>query len=56
MYPEQLCKPMREDLTSRKGDGKPYQLRIKSNREDYFSYVFSFETSRCKCTSTTSTI
>ena len=35
-----------EDLKLRvKGDGKPYQLRIKSNREDYFSYVFSFETS-----------
>ena len=35
-----------EDLKLRvKGDGKPYQLRIKSNRNDYFSYVFSFETS-----------
>ena len=28
-----------------KGDGKDYQLRIKSNRDDYYSYVFLFKTS-----------
>jgi hypothetical protein len=28
-----------------KGDGKRYQLRIKSNRDDYHSYVYSFKTS-----------
>ena len=28
-----------------KGDGKSYQLRIKSNNSDYFSYVTSFNTS-----------
>lgn len=28
-----------------KGDGKPYQFRVKSERYDRFSYVFEFETS-----------
>ena len=28
-----------------KGDGKKYQLRIKKNRFDYYSYVYSFTTS-----------
>lgn len=28
-----------------KGDGKMYQLRIKKNRFDYYSYVYSFSTS-----------
>lgn len=28
-----------------KGDGKTYQFRVKSNRVDRFSYVYSFETS-----------
>ena len=28
-----------------KGDGKAYQLRIKANRDDYFSYILKFETS-----------
>ena len=28
-----------------KGDGKKYQLRIKKNRFDYYSYVYSFPTS-----------
>jgi len=28
-----------------KGDGKDYQFRIKSNRDDYYSYIISFETS-----------
>lgn len=28
-----------------KGDGKDYQLRIKSNTEQYYSYITSFETS-----------
>ena len=27
-----------------KGDGKKYQLRIKSNSGDYYSYVYSFST------------
>lgn len=28
-----------------KGDGKPYELRIKHDRRAYYSYVFSFTTS-----------
>jgi hypothetical protein len=28
-----------------RGDGKDYQLRIKSNRDDYYSYIISFKTS-----------
>ena len=28
-----------------KGDGKPYQFRVKTNSNDYYAYVFSFETS-----------
>ena len=28
-----------------KGDNKKYQLRIKANRSDYYSYVYSFKTS-----------
>ena len=28
-----------------KGDNKKYQLRIKANRRDYYSYVYSFKTS-----------
>tara|TARA_B110000008_G_scaffold184252_1_gene183114 strand:+ start:465 stop:1022 length:558 start_codon:yes stop_codon:yes gene_type:complete len=28
-----------------KGDGKNYQFRIKSNRDDYYSYIISFKTS-----------
>jgi hypothetical protein len=28
-----------------KGDGKNYQFRIKSNRDDYYSYIISFNTS-----------
>ena len=28
-----------------KGDSKDYQFRIKSNRGDYYSYIFSFKTS-----------
>ena len=28
-----------------KGDGKDYQFRIKSNRDDYHSYIISFKTS-----------
>ena len=27
-----------------KGDGKDYQFRIKSNRDDYYSYIISFKT------------
>jgi hypothetical protein len=27
-----------------KGDGKPYQVRLKSSRKQYFSYVNTFET------------
>ena len=27
-----------------KGDGKPYQFRVKTNNSDYYSYVYSFET------------
>ena len=26
-------------------DGKDYQFRIKSNRDDYYSYIISFKTS-----------
>jgi len=28
-----------------KGDGKSYQLRIKNNISDYYSYIYSFDTS-----------
>ena len=28
-----------------KGDGKDYQFRIKAKRDDYYSYIISFETS-----------
>ena len=28
-----------------KGDGKAFQFRIKAKSDDYFSYVFNFETS-----------
>jgi hypothetical protein len=28
-----------------KGDGKNYQLRVKKNRSDYYSYIYTFETS-----------
>ena len=28
-----------------KGDGKQYQVRIQENRNDYFSYIYSFQTS-----------
>ena len=28
-----------------KGDGKTYQFRVKTNKGDYYSYVYSFETS-----------
>ncbi len=28
-----------------KGDGKNYQFRIKSNSEDYYSYIYTFSTS-----------
>ena len=45
-YLEKINIKNNKDLKLRvKGDGNPYQLRIKSNRNDYFSYVFSFETS-----------
>jgi hypothetical protein len=27
-----------------KGDGKKYQFRVKSNRSDYYSYVYEFQT------------
>ncbi|HWS60375.1 MAG TPA: CIA30 family protein [Flavobacterium sp.] len=27
-----------------KGDGKKYQFRVKSNRNDYYSYIYSFQT------------
>lgn len=27
-----------------KGDGKKYQFRVKSNRNDYYSYVYQFQT------------
>ena len=27
-----------------KGDGKTYQFRVKTNSNDYYSYVYSFET------------
>ena len=27
-----------------KGDGKAYQFRVKTNSKDYYSYVYSFET------------
>ena len=27
-----------------KGDGKPYQFRVKTNSNDYYAYVYSFET------------
>ena len=27
-----------------KGDGKPYQFRVKTNTKDYYAYVCSFET------------
>jgi hypothetical protein len=29
-----------------KGDGKKYQFRVKSNRNNYYSYVYSFQTSK----------
>lgn len=29
-----------------KGDGKKYQFRVKSNRNDYYSYVYQFQTSK----------
>ncbi|QBN20667.1 CIA30 family protein [Flavobacterium nackdongense] len=29
-----------------KGDGKQYQFRVKSNRNDYYSYVYQFQTSK----------
>ena len=45
-YLERINIKNNKDLKLRvKGDGKPYQLRIKSNRNDYFSYIFSFQTS-----------
>ena len=28
-----------------KGDGKEYQVRIKANRGDYYSYILPFKTS-----------
>jgi hypothetical protein len=28
-----------------KGDGKNYQVRIRENRNDYFSYIYTFKTS-----------
>ena len=28
-----------------KGDGKTYQFRLKTNSNDYYAYVYSFETS-----------
>lgn len=28
-----------------KGDGKPYQARIRENNDDYFSYITTFQTS-----------
>lgn len=28
-----------------KGDGKTYQFRVKTNNRDYYSYIYSFETS-----------
>ena len=28
-----------------RGDGKKYQFRVKSNRNDYYSYVYQFQTS-----------
>ena len=28
-----------------KGDGKTYQVRIQENGSDYFSYIFTFQTS-----------
>lgn len=27
-----------------KGDGKNYQFRLKASREDYFSYIYNFDT------------
>ena len=27
-----------------KGDGKKYQFRVKSDRKDYFSYIYEFQT------------
>nr|WP_290855453.1 CIA30 family protein [Flaviramulus sp.] len=29
-----------------KGDGKAYQFRVKTSNNDYYSYVFSFETNK----------
>lgn len=28
-----------------RGDGKSYQFRLKASREDYFNYIYNFETS-----------
>ncbi len=29
-----------------KGDGKKYQFRVKSDRNDYYSYIYEFQTSK----------
>lgn len=29
-----------------KGDGKKYQFRVKSNRNDYYSYIYQFQTGK----------
>ena len=29
-----------------KGDGKKYQFRVKSNRKDYYSYIYQFQTGK----------
>jgi len=29
-----------------KGDGKKYQVRIKENSQDYYSYIYTFQTTR----------
>ena len=32
-------------IVSLKGDGRPYQFRVKNNRHNRFSYIYVFETS-----------
>ena len=40
-----LVNPESRILIRLKGDGKPYQFRVKDNSRNYYSYIISFETS-----------
>ena len=44
-FNQKEIKGYRKVLLRVKGDGKPYQFRIKKNVEDYYSYITSFNTS-----------